>query len=46
MALKAWQFATIMLMALAMAAAVCHLMELPAKMTYEARLYVMLHRTL
>ena len=46
MVLKIWQFATIMLMALAMAAAFCHLLELPAKMNYEARLYVMLHRTL
>jgi hypothetical protein len=41
-----WWFSAIMLMALAMAAAVCHLMELPAKMTFDAPLYVMLHRTL
>lgn len=46
MALKTWQFATIMLVALAMAAAVCHFMELPGKMEYDAPLYVMLHRTL
>ena len=35
-----------MLTAFALAAAVAHLMELPGKMTYDARLYVMLHRTL
>lgn len=46
MALKVWRFATFMLTAVAMAAAVGHLMELPAKMDYDASLYVMLHRTL
>jgi hypothetical protein len=44
--LQIWQFATIMLMAVAVAAAVAHLMELPPKMKFEASLYVMLHRTL
>jgi hypothetical protein len=46
MLLRTWRFFTIMLTAVAMAAALAHLMELPGKMTYEARLYVMLHRTL
>src|SRR5688572_24271349 len=46
MLLRVWQFATIMLMALAVTAAVAHAMELPRKMTLEPRLYVMLHRTL
>ena len=44
--LTVWHFATIMLMALAMTAAVAHVMELPPKMKFEPRLYVMLHRTL
>src|SRR5262245_58824778 len=46
MALKIWQFLTIMLTSVWMASALCHLMELPAKMTYDAPLYVKLHRTL
>jgi hypothetical protein len=46
MALTVWRFATLMLTALAMGGALCHLLELPAKMDFDARLYVMLHRTL
>jgi hypothetical protein len=46
MTLRVGQFVTIMLIALAMAAAVAHAMELPAKVKLEPRLYVMLHRTL
>jgi hypothetical protein len=46
MLLKWWRFITIMLTALALGAAFCHLMELPGKMTFDAPLYVMLHRTL
>lgn len=46
MMLKMWQFVTILLMSLAMASAFCHLLELPPKMTFDDRLYVMLHRTL
>lgn len=46
MALKTWQFFTIMLTSVWMASALCHLMELPAKMTYDGPLYVKLHRTL
>jgi hypothetical protein len=46
MLIKAWRFATIMLVAISLTAAFAHLMELPAKMEYDASLYVMLHRTL
>jgi hypothetical protein len=46
MILKTWRFFTIMLTAAAFAAALAHLMELPGKMEYDARLYVLLHRTL
>lgn len=46
MFLHVWQFATAMPTALAMTAGVAHLMELPPKMRFESRLYVMLHRTL
>lgn len=40
-----WRF-SLMSTAVAMTAAVAHLMELPAKMRYEPPLYVKLHRTL
>jgi prepilin signal peptidase PulO-like enzyme (type II secretory pathway) len=46
MFLKSWRFITIMLTAAAFAAALAHLMELPGKMEFDARLYVLLHRTL
>lgn len=46
MTLRTWRFATIMLTALAMSTAFCHLLELPPKMKFDAPLYVMLHRTL
>jgi hypothetical protein len=46
MLLKTWRFLAVMLTAFALAAALAHLMELPGKMTYDARLYVLLHRTL
>jgi hypothetical protein len=46
MLLRTWRFVTIMLTALALAAALAHLMEMPGKMTYDAALYVKLHRTL
>jgi hypothetical protein len=45
-ALNLWRFSSIMSTAMAMTAAVAHLMELPAKMRYEPSLYVRLHRTL
>jgi hypothetical protein len=41
-----WPFSSMMTTAVTMSAAVAHLMELPAKMRYEPRLYVRLHRTL
>src|SRR5690606_6139523 len=44
--LVAWRFVTTLLAAVAMATAVCHLLELPPKLAYEADLYVRLHRTL
>jgi hypothetical protein len=46
MFLKTWRFFAVMLTATAFAAALAHLMELPGKMAYDARLYVSLHRTL
>jgi hypothetical protein len=45
-AIDACRFTAMMTTAVAMAAAVAHLMELPAKMQYEPSLYVRLHRTL
>ena len=45
-ALRLLRFSSIMSTALAMTAAVAHLMELPAKRRYEPALYVRLHRTL
>jgi Domain of unknown function (DUF1772) len=42
----AWRFTSMMSTAMTMTAAVAHLMEMPAKMRYEPRLYVRLHRTL
>ena len=44
--MKTWRFVTIMLVAIALSAALAHLMELPGKMDYDRRLYVTLHRTL
>jgi hypothetical protein len=46
MAFRLWRFISMMSTAIAMSAAVAHLLELPAKMTYEPTLYVRLHRTL
>jgi hypothetical protein len=43
---KTWRFLTIMLVAIALSAALAHLMELPGKMSYDGPLYVKLHRTL
>lgn len=45
-ALRLLRFSSIMSTALAMTAAVAHLLELPAKRRYEPPLYVRLHRTL
>jgi hypothetical protein len=46
MLLRTWRFLSIISLALALSAPIAHLMELPGKMDYDARLYVMLHRTL
>jgi len=46
MGLRIWRFSTMMSTAVTMSAALAHIMELPAKMRYERRLYVKLHRTL
>jgi hypothetical protein len=43
---KTWRFLTIMLVAIALSAALAHLMELPGKMGYDGPLYAKLHRTL
>lgn len=43
---KTWRFVAILLVAIALGAALAHLMELPGKMTYDAQFYVYLHRTL
>src|SRR5262245_46984865 len=45
-ALNVLRFSSIMSTAVAMTAAVAHLLELPTKRSYEAPLYVRLHRTL
>jgi hypothetical protein len=46
MLLKSWRFATVMLVALSMATAMCHLLELPAKIGYDAPLWLTLLHTL
>jgi hypothetical protein len=46
MGLRWWRFAATMFTSVTMSAALCHLMELPPKMRYDASLYVKLHRTL
>ena len=46
MSLRLCRFSSIMSTAVSMSAAVAHLMELPAKMSYDRDLYVRLHRTL
>ena len=45
-ALRLLRFSSTMSTAVAMTAAVAHLLELPAKRRYEPALYVGLHRTL
>jgi hypothetical protein len=46
MLLKTWRFVTIMLTALSMGMAFCHLLELPAKMAYTGALWLTLLQTL
>ncbi len=46
MFLKTWRFITIILAALTMGAAYCHVLELPAKMVYDETLYTRLNTSL
>ena len=46
MLVRNWRFITIMLAALTMGMALCHLLEMPAKMTYDGRLWLTLLQTL
>lgn len=46
MLLRNWRFLTIMLAALTTGIALCHLLEMPAKMTYDGRLWLTLLQTL
>jgi hypothetical protein len=44
--MKAWRFLTLMLTALSMGMAFCHLLEMPAKLAYQGPLWLMLQQTL
>jgi hypothetical protein len=46
MFVKTWRLITIMFTALSMGMALCHLLEMPAKMTYEGALWLTLLHTL
>jgi hypothetical protein len=46
MFLQEWRFITIILTALTMGMAFCHMLELPAKMSYDAALWVRIQHTL
>lgn len=46
MFLRTWRFITILLVALSTGMAFCHTLELPAKMQYDATLYVTLQNSL
>jgi hypothetical protein len=46
MLVKIWRLVTIMLTALSMGTALCHLLEMPAKITYEGALWLTLLQTL
>ena len=46
MFVQTWQFITIMFTALSMGMALCHLLEMPAKMTYDGALWLTLLQTL
>ena len=46
MLVKTWRLITIMLTALSMGMAFCHLLEMPSKMTYEGTLWLTLLQTL
>jgi hypothetical protein len=46
MLIQAWRFVTVLLTALLLGMTFCHVLEMPAKMRYDAALYLTLHRTL
>lgn len=46
MFLKIWRFITVMFISLSMGMALCHLLELPAKMEYDGSLWLKLLHTL
>jgi hypothetical protein len=46
MFVQAWRFVTVLLTALLLGMTFCHVLEMPAKMRYDAALYLTLHRTL
>jgi hypothetical protein len=46
MLIKSWRFLTMMLTALSLAPALAHVLELPAKMTYEGALWLKVSQTL
>ena len=46
MLIKAWRFMTLLLTALLMGMTFCHVLELPAKMQYDAAFYLTIHRSL
>ena len=46
MLLKLWRLVTILVTALSMGMAFCHLLEMPAKMTYDGALWLTLLQTL
>ncbi len=46
MLVKIWRLVTIMLTALSMGTALCHFLEMPAKITYDGALWLTLLQTL
>jgi hypothetical protein len=46
MLVRIWRLVTIMLIALSMGTALCHLLEMPAKITYDGALWLTLLQTL
>lgn len=46
MLVKLWRLVTVMLIGLSMGPALCHLLEMPAKMTYDGSLWLTLLHTL
>lgn len=46
MLIKTWRFITLLLTALLMGMTFCHVLEMPAKMQYQASFYLTIHRSL